>query len=101
MNVPKIEVVDFGSNCRLGVGSPHLICFRYYVYLSLVLSACFHWWVSLLVWLLSSFFFIFLFVSVGAYVSFCDFVCLVLLLPLFLGRAESRTLDHQRPPGLT
>ena len=35
-NHPKIEAVDFGSNCRLGVFFLHLICFWFYAYLSLV-----------------------------------------------------------------
>ena len=73
-------------------GKP-LIFFWFYVYLSLVFSACYHWWICLLVWLLSSFFFLFsLFVSVCVYVSLCDIVCLGLLslvphwsLPLLLG----------------
>ena len=30
-NHPKIEVVDFGSNCRLGVCLLHLICLWFYV----------------------------------------------------------------------
>ena len=75
--------MDFGGNCGLGVRFLCLICFWFYVYLSLVLSVYFHLWVSLLVWLLSSFFFFFLFVSVS--VSLCDFVCSVLLLPFGLG----------------
>ena len=93
MNVPKIEAVDFGSNFRLGVCSLCLISFWFYVYLSLVFSAYYHWWISLLVSLLSSlyiyiyFFFppFSLFVSVYVYASFCDFVCIGLLLPFGLG----------------
>ena len=56
-NHPKTEVVDFRGNCRLGVGFLHLICFWFYVYLSLVFTAYYHWYISLLIWLLSSFFF--------------------------------------------
>ena len=89
MNVPKIEVVDFGSNCRLGVCFLHLICFWFYVYLSLVFST--YWWICLLVWLLSSFLYICiffnpfsLFLSVYVYASLCDFVCIALLLPFVL-----------------
>ena len=56
-NHPKTtEVVDFGSNCRLGVCFLYLICFWVYVYLSLVLRAYYHWQICLLIWLLSSFF---------------------------------------------
>ena len=69
----------------------------FYVYLSLVFNACYHWRIGLLVWLLSSFFFLIyflfykffflfsLFLSVHVYVSLCDFVCLGLLLPFGLG----------------
>ena len=39
MNHIKIEEVDFGSNCRLEVSFLHLICFWFYVYLSLVFKA--------------------------------------------------------------
>ena len=88
MNVPKIEGVDFGSNCRLGVCFLCLIWFWISVYFTLVFSACYNWWISLLVWLPSSFFFFFLFclfVGVCVYVSSCDFVCLALLLPFALG----------------
>ena len=56
MNEPKIEAVDFGRNCRLGVCYLQLTCFDFYVYLSIVFSTCYHWWIYLLVWLHSSFF---------------------------------------------
>ena len=62
MNVPKIEVVDFGSNC-----------FWSYVYLSIVFSAYYQWWICLLVWLLSSFFYIDIFTF--SFSSFCECVC--------------------------
>ena len=42
-NQPKIEAVDFGSNCTRGVCFLHLICFWFYVYLSLVFRAYYHW----------------------------------------------------------
>ena len=92
MNVPKTEVVDFGSNCRLGVCFLRLICYWFYVYPSLIFSAYYRSWISLLVWLLSSFLFIYiyiyfsfcLFVSVYVY-ALCDFVCKGLLLPFVLG----------------
>ena len=85
--------MDFGSNCRLEVCFLHLIFFWFYVYLSLVFSAYYHWWICLLVWLLSSFFYIYiffsspfsLFVNVYVYASLCDFVRIGLLLPDVLG----------------
>ena len=76
--------MDFGDNCGLGVCFLCLICFCFYVYHSLVFSACFHLWVCLLVWLSLPFIFS-LFLSVCEYVPFCDFVCLALLLPFVLG----------------
>ena len=43
MNHPKIEAVDFGSNCRLGVCCMRLTGFWFYVYLSLVFRVYYHW----------------------------------------------------------
>ena len=148
MNVPKIEVVDFGCNWRLGVCFLCLIWFWFYVYLSLVFSAYYHWWICLLVLLLASFYiYIYFFfspflflecVSVCFFVRFCLYrfafnicprdlsvhfiVCFCFCFSLFLffwavwlagslccshvsglrlqgGRAESRTLDHQKSSG--
>ena len=91
MNVPKIEVVDFGSNCRLGVCLLRLICFWFYVYL-ILFNAYYHWWICFLVWLLSSFyiyiyiFFLFLFLWVCMCMLLCViFVCIDLLLTFVLG----------------
>ena len=136
MSVPKTEAVDFGGNCGLGVCFLCLICFCFYVYLSLVFSVCFHLWVCLLVWCSLPFSFPFfpsfcecVYVSLCDFVSFCFyplswgsacsfflffffflFFCAMWLagswcsgqmlgLSLQGGRAESRILDHQRPPG--
>ena len=41
-NHPKIMAVDFGSNCRLGIGFLQLICFWFYVCLSLVFRVYYH-----------------------------------------------------------
>ena len=77
MKVPKIKVVDFRSNCRLGVCFLHLIWFWFYVYLSLVFSACYHWWICLLVGLLSSFLLLLLliFKIFFPFFTFCECVC--------------------------
>ena len=56
MNGPKIDAMDFGSNCRLGVCFQCLICFWFYVYNSLVFSVYYQLWICSLVWLLSSFY---------------------------------------------
>ena len=42
-NHPKMEAVDFGSNCRLRVCFYHLICFWFYISLSSVFKAYYHW----------------------------------------------------------
>ena len=47
------------------------MCFWFYVYLSLALSACYHWWICLLVWLLSTFFK----KLFSPFFSFCECVC--------------------------
>ena len=88
----QIEAVDFGSNCRLGVCFLHLICFWFYVYLSLVFRVYYHWQICLLIWLFSSsffflyrFFFSFFSFCVCVYASLYDFVCIALLLPFVPG----------------
>ena len=109
--------MDFGGNCGLGgqvhtgVGPGHslswphsahsrsrdlrrvcfllLICFGFFVFVSLAFSVCFHFWGSF-IWLISLFFFVFslFLMCVGVCVCVCDslcvFVCLVLLLPFVL-----------------
>ena len=57
-NRTKIEAVDVGSYCRLGVGFLHLIYFWFYVYLSLVFRVYYHWEICLLTWLLSFYIYI-------------------------------------------
>ena len=71
-NHPRIEAVDFGSNCRLGISFLCLICFCFYVYLGLVFRAYYHWQICLLIWLLSSFYIYIFFFSIC---SFCKCVC--------------------------
>ena len=92
MNHPKIEAVDFGSKdiyffpfslfvsvyvyaslcdfaciallLPLVLGfclSSFFVCL--FVCFSVVFSACYHWWICYLVWLLSSFFFPFSFIT--------------------------------------
>ena len=61
MNHPKIEVVDFGSNCRIGVCFLHLICFWFYVYLSLLYRVYYHWYIcSFFIYIYILFLFLFL-----------------------------------------
>ena len=65
-----------------------LLSFWFYVYLSLVFSACCQWWICLLVWLLSSFsYFLFsLFVSVCVcfFLWFCVFMFPFIICPRVL-----------------
>ena len=83
MNHPKIEVVDFGSNCRLGVCCMQLTGFWFYVYLSLVFKSLLSL-VDLFTDLVALFLFLYiyryryifpfsLFGSVCVYASLCDF----------------------------
>ena len=87
--LPKLMQWTLGATVDMGF--LHLICFWFYVHLSLIFSAYYHWWICLLVWMLSVFFIYMyffpfsLFVSVYVYVSLCDIVCIGLLLPLVLG----------------
>ena len=53
--LPKLRWWTLGANVDLGFAAAT----DFYVYLSLVFSACYHWWISFLDWLLSSFFFLF------------------------------------------
>ena len=91
---PKLRQWTLGATVDLGFAFCIWFVSGFYVSLSLVFSACYHWWICLLVWLFSSFFNFFfiyffplvsLFVTVYAYVSLCGFVCLGLLLPFVLG----------------
>ena len=82
MNVPKMEEADFGSNCRLSDCFLHLVFFWFYVYFSLVFSAYYHWWICLLVGLLTSFFIYTFF----PFFSFCECVCVCFLVRFCLHR---------------
>ena len=61
MSITKIGAVDFGAMVDLGFAFSFFFGFWFYVYLSLVFSYCFHLWVCLLVWLFSSFYFLFIY----------------------------------------
>ena len=50
--LPKLRWWTLGANVDLGFAAAT----DFYVYLSLVFSACYHWWICLLVWFLSSFY---------------------------------------------
>ena len=75
-NHPKIEAMDFGSNCRLRVCFLHIICFWFYVYPTLEFTAYYHWQICLLI-LLLSFLYIYIF---SPFFSFCESVCACFLL---------------------
>ena len=66
----------------------------FYVYLCLVFSACYHWWICLLVWLHSSFFILFiLIIFFNILIFFLSF-----LLPFLLSHVADRILVLQ--PGV-
>ena len=58
MNHLKIETVDVGSNYTQEFAACDGLVSDLYVYHSLVCSACYHWWICLFVWFLSSIFLI-------------------------------------------
>ena len=75
MNHLKIEALNFGSNSRLSVCCRDWFVSDLYVYRSTVFSACYHWWICLLVWLLSSSVpFIFLFITIIFSIFFLPFL---------------------------
>ena len=110
---------------------PRVLSVRVFFFLvfffGIVFSACYHWWIWFLVWLLSSFFlFLLLFNFLIFNNYFNDFILFFLSFFLFFslffwamwltgswcssrvsglclwgGGAEFRTLVHQRPPGST
>ena len=51
----KMRQWTLGATVDLGFAVCDWLVSDLYVYLSLVFSACYHWWICLLVWLLSSF----------------------------------------------
>ena len=72
-----------------------MICFWFYVCVSLVFSVCFHFWNCLLVWLLSSFFslfFSFFILWVCVYVSLCDFCLFSFAFTICFGVSSVRFL---------
>ena len=52
----KLKQWTLGATVDLGFAFCDGFVSEFYIYLSLVFSACYHWWICLLVWLLSSFF---------------------------------------------
>ena len=68
---PKLRQWTLGATVDLGVCFLCLIFFWFYVYLSIVFSAYYHWWICLLLWLLSTFIYIYIF----SFFSFCECVC--------------------------
>ena len=118
----KLRRWTLGATVHLGFAVCNWIVSDLYVYLSLVFSSYYHWWICLLLWLLPFFifllfyfnnFFWFFILIILLYFSFflfslsfwamwltgCWCSGLVLGLRLWGGKAEFRTLDHQRPPG--
>ena len=54
--IPKLRWWTFGATVYLGFAVCDWLVSDFYVSLSIVFSTCYHWWICLLVWLLSSFF---------------------------------------------
>ena len=55
--IPKLRQWTLGATVDLGFAVCNRLVSDLFGYPSLVFSACYHWWICLLVWLLSSFFF--------------------------------------------
>ena len=85
--IPKWRWWTLGANVDLGFAICDWFVSDFYVYLSLVFSACYHWWICLLVWLLSSFFILFLFLLKIKKNFFLSF-----FLPFLLIRVADRVL---------
>ena len=90
--IPKLRRWTLGENVDLRFAVCDWFVSDIYVYLSLVSSACYHWWICLLVWLLSSFlkklFFILIIFNL-LYFSFLFF-----FLSFFLHFLMSRVADR-------
>ena len=91
MNHPKIEAVDMlGATVELGFAVCDGFVSDIYVYLSLVFCACYHWWICLLVWLLSLFknyYYLFMLIIFFILIFFLSF-----FLPFLLSWVADRVL---------
>ena len=71
---PKLRRWSLGTTVDLGFAGCNWPVSDFYVYLSLIFSACYHWWICLLVSLLSSFFLLlFLFIYFNNILKFFYF----------------------------
>ena len=80
----KLKQWTLGATVDLGLAFCDEFVSEFYIYLSLDFSACYHWWICLLVWLLSFFILLLL---------FCHF-----FLPFLLSLVAGRVLVLQ--PGV-
>ena len=76
MNHPKIEVVDFGTTVDFMFDVSDWSVSDFYVYLSLVFRACYHWWICLLVWYSLLFIIIIFYFNNSLIFIFILFICL-------------------------
>ena len=58
---PKLRQWTLKASVNLGFAVCDWLVSDFYVYLSIVFSVCYHWWICLLVWLLSFFLFFLIF----------------------------------------
>ena len=92
MNHPKIETVELGANVALGFAVCDWLVSDFYVYLSIDFSTCYHWWICLLVWLLSSFSFSFLFSLFKLFFCFNNLKNFIIIITFFLSCVADRVL---------
>ena len=53
--IPKLRRWTLGATVGLGFAVCDRLVSDFYVSLTIVFSTCYHWWIGLLVWMLSSF----------------------------------------------
>ena len=108
---PKLRQWTLRATVDLGFAVCDWFVPDFYVYLSLVFSACYYWWICLLVWLLFFFFYFFkiYFIFIYLFIFFLFFLLFLLscvadrVLVLWLGvrsgppRWESRVQDTGPP----
>ena len=97
--IPNVRQWTLGATVDLGFAVCDWFGFDFYVYLSVVFSACYHWWICLLVWVLSSFLLLLLiFNYFNNYLFYFYFFFLSFFLPFLLSCVGDRVLVLQ--PGV-
>ena len=92
--IPKFRRWTLRATVDLGFFCLQLICF-WFLCFSFVFSACYHWWICLLVWLLSSFsFYYYYFFLLIILITFL-FIIFVIFFPFFFPPFSSEPCGWQ------